>query len=471
MGLLKHLIPDDTIRHLALCAAIALSEAIQCVIIVVLIFSYIPFGTSDFVKTIFPLYVHDVKPEREILFFHTFIASACLIQILLVMMNRAHINDAARINKLKAYLGMSVGVVLLQLFMAFKVIMYKKPDWAYTSLLIVVGLSVALRFFWIELDKAREWLKANYAPWLSNITVKIVWDLMSVGMIGIVLYVSNPQYILARIMVSGNIDLFTQAIHTFPFGALTVENSLRILMIGLIAYVAGVYIFLRAWLHNRLLAAALVILMMKWQFFHWGSFPIFWQFPQYINGWLIVDIVSFALIYAASQYHQRLYLYIGWLGIIGHGIALVLMHAALDTTPLYAALRGRNFFIFCQQFFLPVFLMFTLLLRRKDQVVCAACALGLVGMVVQADNNATSNYYWVCALPLTIVIGYWMKDLMIRFSQGMRMTISTVILFIAGLFLLTNNLMMVYPNALFQSSLPWDKMVAYYQARAVKGGQ
>src|ERR1700733_3006090 len=68
-------------------------EALQVLIIIVLIFSFIPIATPVFVQKLFPISLYDVHLKRETFFYHAWIAVGLGFQALLLYVNRRLADD------------------------------------------------------------------------------------------------------------------------------------------------------------------------------------------------------------------------------------------------------------------------------------------------------------------------------------------------------------------------------------------
>ena len=79
----KNFFDKQTVNISAL-AVLSFVEALQVLIIVALIFSFIPFKIPAFVQKLYPLSLYDVRIERESLFYHVWIAAGLLLQGLFI---------------------------------------------------------------------------------------------------------------------------------------------------------------------------------------------------------------------------------------------------------------------------------------------------------------------------------------------------------------------------------------------------
>src|ERR1700690_188986 len=68
-------------------------EALQVLIVIAFIFSFIPIPVPAFVQKLFPLSLYDVRPEREIFFYHVWVAAGLVLQALLMFLNRKRLGQ------------------------------------------------------------------------------------------------------------------------------------------------------------------------------------------------------------------------------------------------------------------------------------------------------------------------------------------------------------------------------------------
>ena len=148
-----------------------------------------------------------------------------------------------------------------------------------------------------------------------------------------------------------------------------------------IAYIVGLFYFIRLWLDSWLLAAIGALLAIKMGMFYYGSSTLcLGQSCQYIFGawlghlfifWALVCFVKHPKKFYAAAALTGIALVFGWLRSNGYIEAL-----GLDNQPMMAPLRVRQFFPFFMGYFVPLFYVFSLLVLmgqknlKTSQRVC-----------------------------------------------------------------------------------------------------
>jgi len=313
-------------------ALLSLVEALQVLIIVVLIYSFIPIPVPAFVQKLYPISLYDVHLKRETSFYHLWIAAGLLLQAILIFFNRRRMGEERWRHGVYLYICTMVCFIIIQLFAVFKILLWGDPRWARVLLYLSLGLAILARIFWPECRRliSRVWERsaAFKAPW---------WGvyLLDVGVIFILtllIFAPNLSEVLARMFSYDkfyHLDSFIMSPGWAHHNGLTLnkdvtsEYSLIIpivfdtlmewaggfsyahavsLMIGL----SAVYYFLlyglwRYWTKSFWLAFFAVILCIKLQFFHWGVVPMIWIYPSATPLRFLPDVFFLFCILRFSQ--------------------------------------------------------------------------------------------------------------------------------------------------------------------------
>ena len=128
-------------------------ESLQALIIVVLIFSFIPFSVPPLVQKLFPLSQYDVHMERESFFYHIWIALALVLQGILMFLNRRRLGENHLWRASIFYVCTMAGLVIIQIFAVFKIFLWGNPWWSRDLFYVTLGLGVLARIFWPELSR------------------------------------------------------------------------------------------------------------------------------------------------------------------------------------------------------------------------------------------------------------------------------------------------------------------------------
>jgi hypothetical protein len=313
-------------------------EALQVLIMVALIFSFIPIPVPEFVKKLFPLSLYDVRLGRESSFYHVWIASALGLQGLLMFINRRRMGEGLPRSVL-AYMWTMTGIVYIQIFAVFKIFLWNDPWWARALLYASLGLGIMMRIFWPEFYRFMSGLWGR----MTNRTIPrwgyVLLDAGAIVTLLILIFTPDLSCVLARMFSYDkfyHLDSFIMSPGWAQHNGLilnrdvTSEYSLMIpvvfdglmkicggfsyahavsLMIGL----SAVYYFLlyglwRYWLGSFALAFFAVILSVKLQFFHWGVVPLIWIYPSATPLRFLPDVFFLFCILRFTQSLRRYWL-------------------------------------------------------------------------------------------------------------------------------------------------------------------
>lgn len=292
-------------------ALLSFVEALQILIIVAFIFSFIPITASPFVQKLFPLSQYDVRLNRDSLFYHVWIGVALALQGLLMFVNRGQLGQKNLWQGTFAYTCTMASVVGIQIFAVFKIFLWGNPWWARDLFYLTLGVGILGRIFWPEFWRFMSglWMKAT-----ARKPAWLVYLLMDAGAICILLFLifmPDLNEVLARMFsydkfyhLDGfvlspawayhnglvlNKDVTSEYSLIMPIafdwlmklaGGFNYENAVRI-VIGLSAvYYILLYGLWRYWLGSFWLAFFAVILSVKLQFFHWGVTPLIWIYQS-----------------------------------------------------------------------------------------------------------------------------------------------------------------------------------------------
>ena len=138
---------NETINIMALLAFV---EALQLLIVVALIFSFIPIPVPAFAQKLFPLQQYDVRLERDISFYHLWIFAALGLQGLLMFFNRKRLGEKDLWRPIMPYACTMAALIIIQVFAVFKIFLWNNPGWARGLLYVSLGSAVLIRIFWPE---------------------------------------------------------------------------------------------------------------------------------------------------------------------------------------------------------------------------------------------------------------------------------------------------------------------------------
>lgn len=308
---LKKITQDTFLINTLLLALLVMALAVQGLVVVTWIYSFIPIKPAGLFATLFVRHQALVLPEREMSFFHFFIGTACALQAAGIFILRAHLSRRTFIRPLLAFTLAEYGWTFLMVFAVFKMFVYGFAPWTKGIFYISLGLGVLAKIFWKELSDFCPRAFGFWEKYKGDIKFIRALDLVFVALIFLILYVPDTQGLLAKMfmtdhfdhfdtMIMGqawaqlkgavlDIDQYTHYAVGLPIvighlaqwmGGFSYPSVIILLGLGMVAYYIGVYALARVWLKSVGLAMAMVILLIKWQMFHPGVSVIIFDYPS-----------------------------------------------------------------------------------------------------------------------------------------------------------------------------------------------
>ncbi len=333
--------PDRETVNIVLFAVWSLLEALQLLVIVVLVFSFIPIKLSPFVATLFPLHQKGVLPEREMLFYRIFVLGAMALQTAGLWIFRRRLKEEQFTPSLVGLTAANLFWLLIQLFCVFKMMIIDPSAWAKYVFYVSLAGALATRVFWPEV---RIWAVRFYENVIqseSAINWRRVWDVAFPAFIVLLLFVPDMDKVLARMFyrdqfyhldaflmapawayqqgLTLNMDVISPYSTVMPVvfsflsklvGGFNYHNVVALFIAATIAYYIVFYALLRRWLGSALLASFGTLLAIKLQMFHWGVSPLIWQFPTATVLRYIFDLPVLWCIWQHIRTAEEKYLWI-----------------------------------------------------------------------------------------------------------------------------------------------------------------
>jgi hypothetical protein len=313
-------------------------EVIQSVICAALIFSFIPIPAKPFVQKLFPIYLNDVRPEREMFLYRYVVFFGIALQVFLIYVFHKKLSEKAFERKLVLYSLVSGGWVFIQLFALFKILLWGNPLWAKVLFAVALMGAILTKIFWTEFLQSCE----KVYGYLSHRAVLPWSGAFDIGVLAVLAVVVIPRHlseVLGRIFtrdqfyhtdgffmtaawghVKGlvlNQDIISQySVLLSIFVAEFLKHTVGFdypgavgLVIGMsFFYYTGLYFLLKYWLVSRALAFFGILLVIKLQMFHWGVAPLVWQFPTATPMRYFPDIVFMFLLWRHTQTLEKRWL-------------------------------------------------------------------------------------------------------------------------------------------------------------------
>jgi len=300
----------QTVNIIAM-ALLSFIEALQVLIILVLVFSFIPITVPSFVQKLFPLSLYAVHLKRDAFFYHVWIAVSLGLQAALIFLYRKRLGEDHLWREFLPYFCTMAVMAYIQIFAIFKIFLWGNPWWARDLLYVFLGAAVMARIFWPECWRLMKgfWTRATVRtiPWWGRF-------LMEAGVIfilTILIFTPDLKEVLARMFSYDkfyHLDSFIMSPAWAHHNGLvlnkdvTSEYSLIIPIVfnglmtlaggfsyahavGLMIGLSAMYYFLlyglwRYWTGSFGLTFFALILSIKLQFFHWGVVPLIWIYPS-----------------------------------------------------------------------------------------------------------------------------------------------------------------------------------------------
>ena len=366
---------DRNTVNIIVLSLLSFIEALQVLIIVVLIASFFPIPVPAFVQKLFPLSLYDVRLERESFFYHVWIAVALGLQAVLMFLNRRRLGEGDFARRFLPYICTMAGLCLIQIFAIFKIFLWGNPWWARDVLYAFIGLGLLVRVFWSEFGRLMSWLWAH----LTARTIPRAWyffmDAAGIFLLIVLIFAPDLSEVLARmfsydrfyhfdsfIMSPGwahhnglvlNKDVTSEYSLIIPIvfdglmkiaGGFSYAHAVAI-MIGL----SGMYYFLlyglwRYWTGSFCLSFFALMVSLKLQFFHWGVIPLIWIYPSATPLRSLPDVFFLFFILRFTQDLNLRWLFaaafVSGLGLVWTLDVGVYMYAALFIAAATAILQG-----------------------------------------------------------------------------------------------------------------------------------
>jgi hypothetical protein len=286
-------------------------EALQVLVIVALIFSFIPIPMPAFAQKLYPMSVYDIHLKREGSFFHFWVLFGLALQGLFIFLNRRRLGEDQLSPKVLPYVCTMAAFLFVQVFAVFKIFLWSNPLWARVLLYASLAAAAAVRIFWPEFRRSITWFSKQLAVRSYPSWAAYSWDAAVVSVMAVLVFFPLGGEVLSRMFSYDkfyHLDVFVmspawgyhnglilnnQVASNYSLILPIIFNSLMDLMgkfdypqaVSLMIAFCGIYYLLfycllRFWLKSVLLASFGVILAVKLQFFHWGVVPLIWIYPS-----------------------------------------------------------------------------------------------------------------------------------------------------------------------------------------------
>ena len=206
---------DVKTKNIVAYSALVLALSVQVVIILAVIFSFIPIKLNSFVQTLLPLYWDQVRPHRQIQFYAVFILFGITAQAWGMIFLKKQLQDKEFAKALGPFVIMQWVWVLIETTAAFKIFVFGSPQWAKWFLYLSLVAWVLNTIFWPEFKRAGRCVVIIGFPSLLNAALAGRWvDILLPVLIIILLWPADMTKLLAHVFAWDyfhNLDCFVMS--------------------------------------------------------------------------------------------------------------------------------------------------------------------------------------------------------------------------------------------------------------------
>ncbi len=455
--------------------------SIQILAIVIYIYSFVPLVWDD-------SFVKGLEPNRDALFYLIFLGLNVILMALSVKWVLPALSSPDTCRRFKLWLALEFIWCFLMVFCFFKwttyrypfwnVLPYENPTWLQPFFWVVCGLALFSKIFFPEIENFYKRLQTEAGKELFLSRYVIVLQAIFIWGVVLLLYIPRPEDVTALALA------WDQWNHLDPVAGwfikhgwwINYEETIQILVVMAIVYIVGLFYFVRLWLNSWLLALIGALLAIKMGIFYYSSAPCIWINPAntfLAHGWDIA--LFFGLWLVSVKYPKKFYaaavlggiaLLVVWFKFNGHIEGL-----GLDNQLMMAPLRGRQFFPFFMGYFVPLFYVFSLLVlmgqrnAQNTSQVRLPAVICIYGLMIFIDylERPMIGYYGSLMVPAILIMLWWLRKLFFLSALFVKRGVYVGILLLATGALLTNRLMLTYPNSIFQNKERFARERTFYE--------
>jgi len=463
--------------------AAVLLLSVQVLAVVIYIYSFIPFSafwSDPFFK--------GVEPSRDALFYVIFLATNLILMALSVKWVLPKLSSMETRRTFKLWLALEGVWCFLIVFCFFKWTTYRYPFWNVLSyenstwlqpfFCVICALALLSKIFFPEIEKffsrCQSFLSMEaYPRWYS-----IALQALFIAGVILLLYIPRPQDVVALALAWDQWNHLDQVAAWFIKHGwyANYEQVVQFLVMLAVIYIVGLFYFIRLWLNSWFLALIGALLTIKMGMYYYGTAPCVWINPAntfLAHGW---DIFLFFGFWYFSVKHPKKFYVMAALA----GTALVVIwfksngyvdSLGLDNQPMMAPLRVRQFFPFFMGYFVPVFYVFSLLVLigqknvQNIQQLRLPIAIAIYGLMIFTDyiEHPMIGFYGSLIVPAILLMLWWLRQLLSSSTLLVKRSAGAGILLLVLGALLTNRLMLTYPNSIHQDTGRFVQEKAFYE--------
>jgi hypothetical protein len=282
-----------------------------------------------------------LRPKGDIWFYLVFIISAVAILCGCMKIFSKRLADPAFARILMVYAVVEIIWTGLLLCTWWKLIIYDyRSQLAHIAFYVLLVLGVVIKIFWPELCRIARVFWAFALDARKRLLFRRSVDLLFLAFIVLAIYIPDPQAALAKmfvgeqyhhfddsvmgpvwIAISGNkvyVDNFSEYGFGLPIiighlaqwiGGVSYEHVFVVIMWVCIIYYLLLYLLMRRWYQNILIAIAATLVLIKVQLFYSFSYPMTFTYPSGKVLRSCLDIFFMVSLLAHIHTHRSRYLY------------------------------------------------------------------------------------------------------------------------------------------------------------------
>ena len=348
----KKIFTIETANYVLL-SFIALVEAIYFLIFLCFVFHFVPLS-SIFQGHVLTEWQWHLKPEREIFFYRTSVFFCVGLAVALFLFFKDKMESVYLRQSFFRYLIIKVTLLTVILISLYKIIIYGQLLYFTYVIYVAFGLAVFVKIFWFKSESFFQKVSISLEDRKINTILTRVFNIVIPALIILLLFVPDLKSVFARIFMEDllyhydgiimgatwaflkglkiHMDIVYQhgiglpiviGILTKISGGLSYENVIRILMYLSLVYFILCYFFMKTWLRSALVAFVGMMLIIKFQVFHYGvSNPYIWKHPSNLPIRFLLDLPCLLFILLHLRTSQKRYLLLSGFTV---GLALFYM--------------------------------------------------------------------------------------------------------------------------------------------------
>ena len=311
-------------RNLIFLTLLSLLWAWQILLASSFILNHFP-ASSSLSAQVLPEWRYLLKPEWKPFIYHLVLIAAIVIQGALLWFNRKSMDAKDLLGTWMAYFVIEIVLTFFLCTAAFKIIIYSAhPELATNAFVILLLMACTCKFF---ADCWHGWMRRCWSEVLY-LKKDAVWQHIAEWAVPaglfILLFIPNIEGIVARMFigeqfhhndsfimgpgwayVSGQaLDVDTISQYGMGFvvvisrlaqliGGFTYEHVIGMMVYLSVIYYLAWYFLIRRWLGSLVLAAAVMVIGIKWQLFHIGALPFVFTYGGMTPVRFLYDVIYF----------------------------------------------------------------------------------------------------------------------------------------------------------------------------------